>query len=95
MMKVHSRGHRRQRASELAGLQICRVSRNMTDDDGHPCDDGRTTCATGEKILPMEKPVAEKMHLWRPSAIKETKMEAWRPDVGKRSTEIVGGAGTA
>ena len=74
-------GHRRQRASELAGFaNMPCIVRNMTDGN----------LRHREKILPMEKAQSLKMQV---EAISHqgTKMEGVAAgDVGKRSTEIVG-----
>ena len=74
-------GHRRQRASELAGFaNMPCIVRNMTDDN----------LRHREKILPMEKAQSLKMQV---EAISHqgTKMEGVAAgEIGKRSTEIVG-----
>ena len=74
-------GHRRQRASELAGFaNMPCIVRNMTDDN----------LRHREKILPMEKAQSLKMQV---EAISHqgAKLEGVAAgDVGKRSTEIVG-----
>ncbi len=83
-------GHRRQRASELAGFaNMPCIVRNMTDDEAilAMTDDN---LRHREKILPMEKAQSLKMQV---EAISHqgTKMEGVAAgDVGKRSTEIVG-----
>lgn len=83
-------GHRRQRASELAGfVNMPCIVRNMTDDEAilAMTDDN---LRHREKILPMEKAQSLKMQV---EAISHqgTKMEGVAAgDVGKRSTEIVG-----
>jgi len=83
-------GHRRQRASELAGFaNMPCIVRNMTDDEAFLAmtDDN---LRHREKILPMEKAQSLKMQV---EAISHqgTKMEGVPAgDVGKRSTEIVG-----
>ena len=83
-------GHRRQRASELAGYtNMPCIVRNMTDDEAvlAMTDDN---LRHREKILPMEKAQSLKMQV---EAISHqgTKMEGVAAgDVGKRSTEIVG-----
>ncbi|MCX4325468.1 MAG: ParB/RepB/Spo0J family partition protein, partial [Lachnospiraceae bacterium] len=83
-------GHRRQRASELAGFaNMPCIVRNMTDDEAilAMTDDN---LRHREKILPMEKAQSLKMQV---EAISHqgTKMEGVPAgDVGKRSTEIVG-----
>ncbi len=83
-------GHRRQRASELAGFaNMPCIVRNMTDDEAilAMTDDN---LRHREKILPMEKAQSLKMQV---EAISHqgTKLEGVAAgDVGKRSTEIVG-----
>ncbi|MEH2930057.1 ParB/RepB/Spo0J family partition protein [Candidatus Ventrimonas sp. KK005] len=83
-------GHRRQRASELAGFaNMPCIVHNMTDDEAilAMTDDN---LRHREKILPMEKAQSLKMQV---EAISHqgTKMEGVPAgDVGKRSTEIVG-----
>lgn len=83
-------GHRRQRASELAGFaNMPCIVRNMTDDEAilAMTDDN---LRHREKILPMEKAQSLKMQV---EAISHqgTKMAGVAAgDVGKRSTEIVG-----
>lgn len=83
-------GHRRQRASELAGfLNMPCIVRNMTDDEAilAMTDDN---LRHREKILPMEKAQSLKMQV---EAISHqgAKLEGVAAgDVGKRSTEIVG-----
>ncbi|ANU53515.1 ParB/RepB/Spo0J family partition protein [Acutalibacter muris] len=83
-------GHRRQRASELAGFaNMPCIVRNMTDGEAilAMTDDN---LRHREKILPMEKAQSLKMQV---EAISHqgTKMEGVTAgDVGKRSTEIVG-----
>lgn len=83
-------GHRRQRASELAGFaNMPCIVRNMTDDEAilAMTDDN---LRHREKILPMEKAQSLKMQV---EAISHqgAKLEGVAAgDVGKRSTEIVG-----
>ena len=83
-------GHRRQRASELAGLRnMPCIVREMTDDEAvlAMTDDN---LRHREKILPMEKAQSLKMQV---EAISHqgSKLEGVAAgDVGKRSTEIVG-----
>lgn len=83
-------GHRRQRASELAGfVNMPCIVRNMTDDEAvlAMTDDN---LRHREKILPMEKAQSLKMQV---EAISHqgTRLEGVAAgDVGKRSTEIVG-----
>ena len=83
-------GHRRQRASELAGFaNMPCIVRNMTDDEAvlAMTDDN---LRHREKILPMEKAQSLKMQV---EAISHqgAKLEGDdAKDVGKRSTEIVG-----
>lgn len=83
-------GHRRQRASELAGFgNMPCIIRNMTDDEAilAMTDDN---LRHREKILPMEKAQSLKMQV---EAISHqgSKLEGVAAgDVGKRSTEIVG-----
>ena len=83
-------GHRRQRASELAGfVNMPCIVRNMTDDEAilAMTDDN---LRHREKILPMEKAQSLKMQV---EAISHqgAKLEGVAAgDVGKRSTEIVG-----
>ena len=83
-------GHRRQRASELAGfMNMPCIVRNMTDDEAvlAMTDDN---LRHREKILPMEKAQSLKMQV---EAISHqgTRLEGVAAgDVGKRSTEIVG-----
>lgn len=83
-------GHRRQRASELAGFaNMPCIVRNMTDDEAvlAMTDDN---LRHREKILPMEKAQSLKMQV---EAISHqgTRLEGVAAgDVGKRSTEIVG-----
>ena len=83
-------GHRRQRASELAGFaNMPCIVRNMTDDEAilAMTDDN---LRHREKILPMEKAHSLKMQV---EAISHqgAKLEGVAAgDVGKRSTEIVG-----
>ena len=83
-------GHRRQRASELAGFaNMPCIVRNMTDDEAilAMTDDN---LRHREKILPMEKAQSLKMQVETISH-QGTKMEGVAAgDVGKRSTEIVG-----
>ena len=83
-------GHRRQRASELAGFaNMPCIVRNMTDDEAilAMTDDN---LRHREKILPMEKAQSLKMQV---EAISHqgAKLEGVAAgDIGKRSTEIVG-----
>ena len=83
-------GHRRQRASELAGFaNMPCIVRNMTDDEAilAMTDDN---LRHREKILPMEKAQSLKMQV---EAISHqgAKLEGVTAgDIGKRSTEIVG-----
>ena len=83
-------GHRRQRASELAGFaNMPCIVRNMTDDEAilAMTDDN---LRHREKILPMEKAQSLKMQV---EAISHqgTRLEGVAAgDIGKRSTEIVG-----
>ena len=80
-------GHRRQKASELAGFanMLC-IVRNMTDDEAilAMTDDN---LRHREKILPTEKANSLKMQV---DAIKHQGGPGLGEDAGKRSTEIVG-----
>ena len=80
-------GHRRQKASELAGFaNMPCIVRNMTDDEAilaMPDDNLRHR----EKILPTEKANSLKMQV---EAIKHQGGPGLGEDAGKRSTEIVG-----
>ena len=80
-------GHRRQRASELAGFaNMPCIVRSMTDDEAilAMTDDN---LRHREKILPMEKAQSLKMQV---EAIKHQGGPGLGEDAGKRSTEIVG-----
>ena len=80
-------GHRRQRASELAGFaNMPCIVRNMTDDEAilAMTDDN---LRHREKILPTEKANSLKMQV---EAIKHQGGPGLGEDAGKRSTEIVG-----
>ena len=80
-------GHRRQRASELAGfVNMPCIVRNMTDDEAilAMTDDN---LRHREKILPTEKANSLKMQV---EAIKHQGGPGLGEDAGKRSTEIVG-----
>ena len=80
-------GHRRQRASELAGfVNMPCIVRSMTDDEAilAMTDDN---LRHREKILPMEKAQSLKMQV---EAIKHQGGPGLGEDAGKRSTEIVG-----
>ena len=80
-------GHRRQKASELAGFaNIPCIVRNMTDDEAilAMTDDN---LRHREKILPTEKANSLKMQV---EAIKHQGGPGLGEDAGKRSTEIVG-----
>ena len=80
-------GHRRQRASELAGYaNMPCIVRNMTDDEAIlvMTDDN---LRHREKILPTEKAQSLKMQV---EAIKHQGGPGLGEDAGKRSTEIVG-----
>ena len=80
-------GHRRQRASELAGYaNMPCIVRNMTDDEAilAMTDDN---LRHREKILPTEKANSLKMQV---EAIKHQGGPGLGEDAGKRSTEIVG-----
>ena len=80
-------GHRRQRASELAGYaNMPCIVRNMTDDEAilAMTDDNLRQRA---EILPSEKAVSLKMQV---DAIKHQGGPGLGDDAGKRSTEIVG-----
>lgn len=82
-------GHRRQRASELAGFaNMPCIVRNMTDDEAilAMTDDNLRHC---ERILPTEKAQSLKMQ------VEAIKHQGSRPgeedkDAGKRSTQVVG-----
>ena len=80
-------GHRRQKASELAGFaNMPCIVRNMTDDEAvlAMTDDN---LRHREKILPTEKANSLKMQV---EAIKHQGGPGLGEDAGKRSTEIVG-----
>ena len=80
-------GHRRQKASELAGFaNMPCIVRNMTDDEAvlAMTDDN---LRHREKILPTEKANSLKMQV---GAIKHQGGPGLGEDAGKRSTEIVG-----
>ena len=80
-------GHRRQKASELAGFaNMPCIVRNMTDDEAvlAMTDDN---LRHREKILPTEKANSLKMQV---EAIKHQGDPGLGEDAGKRSTEIVG-----
>ena len=80
-------GHRRQKASELAGFaNMPCIVRNMTDDEAilAMTDDN---LRHREKILPTEKANSLKMQV---EAIKHQGGPGLGADAGKRSTEIVG-----
>ena len=80
-------GHRRQKASELAGFaNMPCIVRNMTDDEAvlAMTDDN---LRHREKILPTEKANSLKMQV---EAIKHQGGPGLGKDAGKRSTEIVG-----
>lgn len=80
-------GHRRQKASELAGFaNMPCIVRNMTDDEAvlAMTDDN---LRHREKILPTEKANSLKMQV---DAIKHQGGPGLGEDAGKRSTEIVG-----
>ena len=82
-------GHRRQRASEMAGfINMPCIVRNMTDDEAilAMTDDN---LRHREKILPMEKAQSLKMQV---EAIKHQGARPGEDDksVGKRSTQVVG-----
>ena len=83
-------GHRRQRASELAGFaNMPCIVRNMTDDEAvlAMTDDN---LRHREKILPMEKAQSLKMQVEAISHQGAKLAGDDAKDVGKRSTEIVG-----
>ncbi len=83
-------GHRRQRASELAGFaNMPCIVRNMTDDEAilAMTDDN---LRHREKILPMEKAQSLKMQVEAISHQGAKLAGVDAKDVGKRSTEIVG-----
>ncbi len=83
-------GHRRQRASELAGfVNMPCIVRNMTDDEAvlAMTDDN---LRHREKILPMEKAQSLKMQVEAISHQGAKLAGDDAKDVGKRSTEIVG-----
>ena len=83
-------GHRRQRASELAGfVNMPCIVRNMTDDEAvlAMTDDN---LRHREKILPMEKAQSLKMQVEAISHQGTRLGGVAAGDVGKRSTEIVG-----
>ena len=83
-------GHRRQRASELAGFaNMPCIVRNMTDDEAilAMTDDN---LRHREKILPMEKAQSLKMQVEAISHQGARLEGVAAGDIGKRSTEIVG-----